>query len=214
MPEIYKAKKKKKRRVRQVTVADRLSKERKPGKLGAFNVLPGKVKFETQDAKEKVLLLLRQHMITQVKWIGLAVVMVFMPISLIWIPLLEFMPGNYQFMAIVIWYLLTVALVYEKFISWYFHVFIITDERVIDVDFYNLLHKEVSQAKIDNIEDVTYTHVGVMSAWFNYGDVSLQTAAESQEFTIKSVPEPSRVVKILNELKLEEEQEKIEGRVR
>jgi hypothetical protein len=136
------------------------------------------------------------------------------PVSLIWIPLLDFMPGNFQFMALVMWYLLVIALGYEKFITWFFHVFIVTDERVIDVDFYNLLYKEVSEAKIDNIEDVTYRQGGVLRAMFNFGDVAMQTAGEQREFMIENVPQPNRVVKILNELKLEEEHEKLMGRVR
>jgi len=196
------------------TVAERLVKERESGKVKAFNILPGRVRFETQEVREKVILLLRQHWMTQVGWIVTAGVMVFLPLGLVWVPLLDFMPGNFQFMAIVIWYLLVIAVVYEKFITWFFHVFIITDERIIDVDFYNLLHKIVSEAKIDNIEDVTYRQGGVVRATFNFGDVEMQTAGEQKEFKIENVPQPNQVVKILNELRLEEEHEKVIGRVR
>ncbi len=195
-------------------VAERLAKERERGRVKAFNILPGRVRFETQEVREKVILLLRQHWITQVGWLVTAGAMVFLPISLIWVPLLDFMPGNFQFMAIVMWYLLVIAFVYEKFITWFFHVFIVTDERIIDVDFYNLLYKAVSGAKIDNIEDVTYRQGGVVRAMFNFGDVEMQTAGEKKEFKIEDVPQPNRVVKILNELRLEEEHEKIIGRVR
>ena len=196
------------------TVAERLSKQRKIGKLKAFNVLPGRVRFETQEVREKVILLLRQHWITQVGKLMSVLLMMVAPICLIWIPILDFMPGNYQFIILVIWYLLVIAFIYETFISWFFHVFIITDERVIDIDFFNLLYKQVSETKIDNIEDVTYRPAGGLRVWFNYGDVSIQTAAEKSRFMIESVPQPDRVAKILNELKLEEEHEKILGRVR
>jgi len=117
-------------------------------------------------------------------------------------------------MIVIIWYLLLIAHIYESFITWFYHVFIVTDERIIDINFYNLVYKEVSEAKIDNIEDVTYRQGGVVRAMFNYGDVVMQTAAEKQEFMIESAPQPNRVVKILNELKLEEEHEKIMGKVR
>jgi len=196
------------------TVAERLAKERVRGRIKAFNVLPGKVRFETQERRERVLLLLRQHWMTQVGWMVAAIVMILLPIGLIWVPILAFLPGNFQLMAILIWYLLVIAFVYEEFITWFFHVFIITDERVVDVDFYNLLYKEVSEAKIDNIEDVTYRQGGVLRAFLNYGDVTIRTAAERREFMIEDVPQPNRVVKILNELKLEEEHEKMVGRVR
>ncbi len=196
------------------TVAERLVKERQVGKIKAFNILPGRVRFETQEVREKVILLLRQHLITQVGWLVTAFLLVLVPISLIWIPIFDFMPGNFQFISIVMWYLLVIAFIFEKFITWYFHVFIITDERVIDIDFYHLLYKEVSDTKIDNIEDVTYRQSGVLRAWLNYGDVTIQTAAEQRKFMIENAPRPNKVAKILNELRLEEEHEKIAGRVR
>lgn len=196
------------------TVAERLSRKKRVGRLEAFTVMPGEVRFETQEQKEKVLLLLRRHWITQIKWVVTAVVMALAPIVLIWIPLIDFMPNNFRFMVVVMWYLLTLAFIFESFISWFYHVFIITDERIIDIDFYHLLYKEMSEAKIDNIEDVTFRQGGMVRAMFNFGDVSIQTAAEKQEFNIESVPEPNRVVKILNELKLEEEYEKTIGKVR
>lgn len=198
------------------TVADRLSKEKRQSghAFSAFCLLPSKVRFETQEAKEKIILLLRRHWFTQLKWIFTVIIMVFLPLVLNRIPLLDFLSDKGQLMAIIIWYLLVVAFVYEQFISWYFHVFIITDERVIDVNFYNLLYKEVSEAKIDNIEDVTYRQGGVIRALLNFGDINMQTAGEKREFAIEDVPLPGRVAKILNELKLEEEHEKIIGRVR
>jgi len=195
-------------------VAERLVKERQVGKIKAFNILPGRVRFETQEVREKVILLLRQHLVTQIGWVMTAFFLVLAPISFIWIPMVDFMPGNFQFMTIVIWYLLVIAFVFEKFITWYFHVFIITDERIIDVDFYHLLYKEVSNTKIDNIEDVTYKQGGMLRSWLNYGNVRIQTAAEQREFMIEDVPRPNKVAKILNELRLEEEHEKMAGRVR
>ena len=198
------------------TVAQRWGKEKKRGHtFSAFCLLPpGRVRFETQEAHEKIILLLRQHWFTQLKWLVTAIIMIFVPLALTRIPLLDFLSDKGQLMALIIWYLLIIAFIYEQFISWYFHVFIVTDERVIDVNFYNLLYKEVSEAKIDNIEDVTYRQGGVIRALLNFGDVNMQTAGEKREFAIEDVPLPGRVVKILNELKLEEEHEKIMGKVR
>ena len=41
-----------------------------------------------------------------------------------------------------------------------------------------------------------------------------KTAGEMREFDFEEVPHPDRVAKVLNELILEEEQERLEGRVR
>src|SRR3989338_3393046 len=200
---------------RYETVAERLVKERRREKtFCSFCLLPGRVRFETQEARERIILILRQHWFTQLPWLITALILLFIPLVLNWVPLIDFLNANYQFMVIIIWYLLIIAFIYEQFISWYFHVFIITDERIIDVNFTNLIYKEISEAKIDNIEDVTYKQGGVSKAIFDFGDVACQTAAEQRQFVMENVPRPNRVVKILNELKLEEEHEKIIGKVR
>ena len=49
---------------------------------------------------------------------------------------------------------------------------------------------------------------------FNYGDVLIQTAAEIPEVEFEAVPMPDLVAKVLRELRIEEEVEKLEGRVR
>ena len=191
------------RPLKQQTVADKM----KP-------FLPNKIHFETQEAKEHIILLLRQHPVTQLGWVAGAAVMLLLPLLINVIPISNFLPSNYQTMAILFWYLLVIAFVYEQFLSWFFDVWLITDERIVDIHFSNLLYKQVSEAKIDNIEDVTYNQGGVIKAMFDYGNVSLQTAAEQRNFEIKDVPHPNRVVAVLNELKLEEEQEKLDGRAK
>jgi len=200
--------------LRYETVAERLLGERKPNRTRTFNILPRRVRFENQEQREKIILLLRQHWVTQLKWMVMGIIGIGVPAIFIWVPILDFLPANYQLMALVLWYLLLIAYIFENFISWFYQVFIITDERIIDINFTNLIYKELSEAKIDNIEDVTYRQGGVMRAVFNFGDVVMQTAGAQREFMIEGVPEPNRVVKIMNELKLEEEHEKMMGKVR
>ncbi len=184
--------------------------------LAAFSYYPDpeKTNFETQDSEEKVILLLRKHPITNLGWILIAVLMLFGPIVLNSFPLLSFLPANFQFIAILSWYLITTAFILENFLSWFFNVYIVTDERVVDVDFYNLIYKQVSDAKLDKIQDVTYNMGGAIRTVFNYGNVLIQTAAEVNQFEFEAVPRPDRIAKVLQELMIEEEQEKIEGRVR
>lgn len=182
--------------------------------LAAFVVRPKKLKFETQESQEKILLLLRKHPITNLSWILIAGLMVLAPLMLTVVPLLAFFPMRFQLVTVVFWYLMTFGFVVEQFLSWYFNVYVITDERIIDFDFYSLVYKRVSEAKIDKIEDVTFQMTGVMRSLFNYGTVYIQTAGESREFEFDDTPQPQKVVKFLNEMVLEEEREKIEGRVR
>lgn len=183
--------------------------------LAAFVVRPKQLTFETQEAQEKVLLLLRRHVITNVPWIAGAVLMSLAPaVVRVILPEIDWVPLRFQLMLMMMWYLLTVGLVLEKFLSWYFNVYIVTDERIVDIDFYSLIYKEISDTKIERIQDVTLVQGGVVRALFNFGTVNIQTAGERREFDFEDVPKPQVVAKFLNEMMLEEEREKIEGRVR
>lgn len=179
----------------------------------SFAAKPRWTAFSTQAPDEQILLLLRKHPLTQVGWIALAIIIAFIPIIFSGIPLLDFLTPGFQFAAILGWYMLLSGFIIESFLTWYFNVYIITDERIIDVDFLSLIYQNISSAKLDNIEDVTATKGGALRSVFDFGNVQVQTAAEKTEFEFEDVPHPAQVTKLLNELLLEEELEKIEGRV-
>lgn len=219
MPDIYVAPKRKtkkpaKKKVEKKTEVEKVRKIHTANPLAAYASSPENIRFETQEIKEEIILLLRRHWVTNIPWILLATLMLFTPLILRFFPLLAFLPSRYQVMAVIIWYLLIIAFIFEQFLTWFFNVYIITDERIVDIDFYSLLYKEVSDCKIDRIQDVTYKMGGVIRAIFNYGDVFIQTAAERPQFEFLAVPKPDRVAAVLRDLIIEEEKEKINGRVR
>lgn len=181
--------------------------------LDAFAPRPSQILFDSQLDDEDLLLLLRQHPITQVRWIFIILGLSLVPFLLSYIDFWSLMPGKYQFFATLLWYMVVTAVALEAFLGWFYNVYIITDERVIDVDFISMIYKNISAAKIDNIEDITTTTSGALAAIFDIGTIKIQTAAEVTEFEFANVPQPTKVTTLLNELLLEEEREKLEGRV-
>lgn len=168
--------------------------------LAAYLYKPNGIHFESKKKEEEVILLLRRHWITNLSWIVVAFVMAFAPVFLFSFPILNFLPINFQFVALVGWYLLVTAFVLENFLIWYFNVSIITNERIVDIDFYSLLYKKVSEAEIYRIEDVSYQIGGIFRTFFDYGDVYVQTAAEVPNFEFAAVPNPDGVVKVIQTL--------------
>lgn len=169
-------------------------------KFSAFCLYPDDVDFETRDKNEQIILFLRQHPIVNVGWILTTIVMLLAPSLLGLLGVLEFLPTGFGLVLSLAWYLVTSAYAIEKFLSWYFNVYFITERRIVDVDFYNLVSKKVSDAEIDKVQDVSYTTGGVVRTIFNYGDVLIQTASEVTEFEFGAVPSPEKVAKILNDL--------------
>lgn len=188
--------------------------ERTTNSLAAFVARPDNLRFETQEKKEKIVLLLRRHLITNIPWLMTTLMMALFPWLVFLTMPLEFVPFHYRLIIIIGWSLLTFAFAFEKFLSWFFNVNIITDERIIDIDFPSILYRDISSTKIDQVQDVSVKVGGFIRSLFDYGDVWIQTAGTVPEIGFEAVPRPSRVAEILNDLVLEEEQEKLDGRVR
>ncbi|KKR72643.1 MAG: seg [Microgenomates group bacterium GW2011_GWC1_41_8] len=184
------------------SVAAHVGKERNHN-LGAFIQHPRHIRFATQTKTEQVILFLRQHPITQIPWIISAFIITILPFFLL--PLIEnvlpvSIPLNYRFIIFSFWYLMTFAFIYVNFILWYYNVNIVTNERVVDIDFAYLLVQEVSATRITQIEDVTYRRIGVLATLFDYGNVFVQTAGTEANIEFLGIPQPKRVAQILIDL--------------
>lgn len=174
--------------------------------FSSFLVKPKVLKFTEQDDNEEIFLAIRPHWITNISWIFISIIMLFVPLFFKYFSFLNFFPSQYQFGLVVFWYLLTFIYAFEKFLSWYFDLFLITNQRVIDIEFNNLLNKHFAEADISMIQDVSSTVRGVLGTFFNYGHVLIQTASEINQITFENVPSPEKIIKLLKELRdLEEE---------
>ena len=180
--------------------------------FSAFSVCPPGVNFGESGDNEEILLLLRAHIITNGPWVAISLLMLIVPLILI--PLLSGL-GNFGIGAgsglvfILFWYAGTFTYAFLNFLYWYFNVYIVTNERIIDIDWYSVVVRKVSSAQIGKIQDVSATHVGVLSGIFDYGNVYIQTAGEENNFEFTSVPYPQLVAKQINEL-VETAEEKME----
>ncbi len=166
----------------------------------AFVARPRGVNFESQGDGEKIILLLRRHWITNLRWLAIALLLALAPFVLGQAPFMTGFPARFQFAALVSWYLLVLAYVIQQALSWFFNVGIITNRRVVDIDFFSLIHKRISDADLDKIQDITFNISGALRTVFNYGTVFIQTAAEKPELSFENVPNPALVAKVLEKL--------------
>jgi hypothetical protein len=187
---------------------------KKRGQFLSVSYIPKNLKFENQDDEEKALLLLRRHPLTNIGWIILTAFGFMIPYIIEPLNLLILLPDSYQFVLVAFWYLLVFGYSLEKFLQWYFSVNVVTDERIVDFDFHHITFKQVTDANIDKIQDVTYKVSGVFGTFFNYGDILVQTASEIPNLEFRSVANPEIIADILQDLRIEEEVEKLEGRLR
>jgi membrane protein YdbS with pleckstrin-like domain len=191
-----------------------VGKEGSDSLFSSYATFPAKVCFETQDDDEAVILFLRQHLIVNIPWVILSIFFLTLPSVFIFFPPFANLPTTYQFVVPLLWYLFVFGYSLSQFMGWFFNIYIVTDERIVDVDFINIFFRKISTAKIDEIQDVNVQASGAIETFFGYGSLFIQTSSAVPEFEFVAIPHPDRVGKILNQLIDHEEQEKIEGRVK
>ena len=170
--------------------------------LAYFAVNPDGVRFETQEEKEDVVLFLRQHPIVNVPWIIGAIVMLIAPTVLFpfifsFLPIAGALPVGYMIVGTVFWYVATFGFILGNFLYWFFNIYIVTNERVVDIDFLYLLYKRFSQAELTKIQDISYASGGVLATIFDYGNVTIETAGEAPNLEFEKVPHPQKVVETI-----------------
>ncbi len=175
--------------------------------LSAFVVKPQDVRFQNQEDEETVVLLLRQHWVTNLRWLVITSLLILTPLFVwpLFVDSIKDLPGGYKFIGFLGWYLCTFSYAFVNFIIWYFNVYLVTNERVGDVDFHNLLYKNVATTRISKIQEVRSQNIGALSQIFNYGTDFISTSADTTNIEFENVPRPAKVVKIIENLMQKEE---------
>lgn len=174
--------------------------------FAAYCTHPKGIHFKSQENGEKVLLLLRRHLITNVPWLVTTLLLILLPLvlNIFAFPLQDNLPFNLpsQFLTILIifYYLAVFAYGFVSLITWFYNVSLVTTQRIVDVDFSDIIYHNVAATKLTLVQDVDYTQAGVIRAVFNFGDVFVQTASSSPNFDFLAVPKPGQVVNLLESL--------------
>lgn len=85
-------------------------------------------------------------------------------------------------------------------IDYYLDVWIVTDERIINIEQKGLFIREISELELSNIQDVTTEVTGFIPTMLNFGKVFVQTAAEKERFIFEDIPDPYAVKGLIMQL--------------
>ncbi len=176
--------------------------------FSSFVKHPHNAKYDGEDHDEKILYVFRRSPITNFRWILILGGMILAPLVvdtlliIISTQTVE-IPHRLLFSATLFWYLATFGYAFQSFLNWFFNVYIISNKKIVDMDFYGLLYKNISDAPLRNVEDVTSTVSGALQTIFNYGSVVVQTSAEKREFEFEEVSNPSKVRDLISDLVME-----------
>jgi uncharacterized membrane protein YdbT with pleckstrin-like domain len=169
------------------------------GFFPAFFDQPQNMHFIEQNDDEKIELLLRKHPITNLPWIVISILAFFLPFLILTadrafaVNLIEQLPGTVAIELLIMYDLLIIAYAIESFLYWYFNIYIVTNQHVVDITFDSLLNREVTESQYEELQTVTARVKGVIREFFNFGSVFIETAAKDENLIFADVPNPDQV---------------------
>lgn len=166
--------------------------------MHSFCIKPD-ARFDIQETDEEVILVLRAHPITLLPWIINGIILFILLILANIIFGSFFSPAQFFLLNFTLT-IFILSYLWFNFLSYFFNVGIVTNKRVIDIDYSAVIYREVTQADLDKIEDITAKSGGYFQSLFDYGNVFIQTAGTEVNIEFLKVPKPSQVVGIVNGL--------------
>ena len=166
--------------------------------LCALNVKPA-IRFGGQMPQEEVLLLLRAHPVTQIFWVVNSIsLLVLLSVLDQFVP--DFLNPQQILFLNVFSLAFIISYAWSNFLVWFFNVGIVTNQRIVDIDFGNILYQDVAAAKLQKIDEVNGVTAGFFGSIFNYGNIFVKTFSDENNIEFLNVPMPNEVVLIINSL--------------
>lgn len=112
---------------------------------------------------------------------------------------------NQQLMAVFImfgglFFLFVVMFIYQNFLDYWLDMWIVTNQRIINIEQNGLFSRTTSELRLYRVQDVTAKVTGFVQSMLDYGMVYVQTAGEKEYFTFEDVHHPNQIAKQILEL--------------
>lgn len=150
--------------------------------------------FEDQFDDEEVLFVFRKHPIVMRR--GLIVMMVTVLLGMI--PSLLNPDYTVYFMGLGGGLLLGFILAFPSWMSWYFSVFIVTNQRFIQITQKGMFHRSVVDMGLNQVQMVNYEVSGLSQTLFGFGTIMMQTFVG--DLVIRNIHHPARIQKKVLEI--------------
>lgn len=143
--------------------------------------------------EEKILLIIRKHWFVMARTVIMFVVFLLLPPLVL--TLLPYLAG-YMGMELVepltnfllaLYIMVLLVFLFLMWMDYYLDMWIITNERIIDVEQRGLFNRHIAEIPLQHVQDVTIEVRGIIETFLKFGTIRIQTAGE-REFNIEYVP--------------------------
>lgn len=142
--------------------------------------------FENQRSDEEVILVRRRHpwVLFKAGLVTLAILVIIFIAFLIW------GASRNSIIVLISGLVLLILFLLGRFFVYNSDIYILTNQRIINIDQSGFFARTVSEAELGNIQNVTYEIKGPIKSMLNFGEIIVQTAGNAPGLTLKNVENP------------------------
>jgi len=150
--------------------------------------------FLGQREDEEVVLIMFKHWFVVVAPMLKAIIIILLSFAIpIWLHFAKFI-FTYGITTVLyyFWMVFWVGYMVYQYINWYRDQFIITTQRLINIDQRSLLHRRVAEVELDKIQNITHIIKGLSPTMFNFGTVIVQSAG-ANDLMLEQISNPALI---------------------
>ncbi len=87
------------------------------------------------------------------------------------------------------WWLAIWIAAFNAFTNYFLKAWLVTSERIVDINQKGFFNREVSSLLLDRVQDVTTDVDGILPTLFGFGNIHVQTAGTQERFHMHGVPD-------------------------
>jgi len=160
--------------------------------------------FADQFDDEEVLLVFRKHPVVMRK--GLIFSSLALLVGPVYTLALTFLHASnpptvsFFFVSFVISLVISIMVFFPSWLSWYFSVFIVTDQRLIQITQKGFFSREVNDLTLNNIQNVNYKVEGFQAALFGFGTVTIETLSGGKPIKLRYIHGPAEFAQSVSQV--------------
>ncbi len=95
--------------------------------------------------------------------------------------------------AIALWLVIVPLFGFYSWFIWWHDIYILTNQRLIDIDQRKIFHKIVAEIPLENVQEVVYEVKGLRETVFKFGTVKVLTGSGNTVSEVKGITDPLSV---------------------
>ncbi|MBI4592115.1 hypothetical protein HY733_01570 [Candidatus Uhrbacteria bacterium] len=109
--------------------------------------------------------------------------------------------GIWGVVAFFVWLASGIFVLLRLYLMWVRTVFLVTDMRVVDYDQRGFFHRVVTEARFEQIDEVSVRVKGMGATLFRYGTLQLKLHGAAADIEIEYVKKPEQLSSLVNDLR-------------